>query len=164
MSSDYVNRAKKYFKEYRQFDTHHTVGIRNPMKKKPNVFVEKDKALVSRIKATKNLKKAVEKAIGLIGGLNKAFKKSDSVLLIPNYNSDNPYPASTDIKFLEAVITILQGFGIKDVTIGNASGIHWLPTRYVFERMGVLALAKRCNVKISFFPNLSRAAIRPLNF
>ncbi|MDP2908912.1 MAG: DUF362 domain-containing protein [Nanoarchaeota archaeon] len=151
MSSDYANRAKKYFKEYRQFDTHHTVGIRNPMKKKPNLFVEKDKALVSRVKAAKNLKKTVEKAINLIGGLKKSFKKSDSILLIPNYNSDNPYPASTDIKFLEAVIKILQDFGIKDITIGNASGIHWLPTRYVFERMGVLTLAKKLNVKISCF-------------
>ncbi|MBL7100737.1 MAG: DUF362 domain-containing protein [Nanoarchaeota archaeon] len=148
---EYLDRVKRYFKLYKQFDTKHTVGIRNPMKKKPNVFTEKNKVLVSRVKETKNLQQTIKKSIDVIGGLKKSFKKSDSVLLIPNYNSDDPFPASTDTKFLEAVIRILWDFGIKNITFGNASGVHWLPTRRVFEKMGVLALAKKLNVKFSCF-------------
>ncbi|MBU4502522.1 MAG: DUF362 domain-containing protein [Nanoarchaeota archaeon] len=151
MVSEYIHRAKKYFRLYKAFDPRHTVDIRNPMKKKKNVFVKGDNVLVSKVKANKNLKQSVKKSIDLIGGLKKSFRKSDSVLIVPNYNSDDNYPASTDIKFLEAVIKVLQEFGIRNITIGNASGVHWLPTRSVFDSMGVTALAKKMKVNFSCF-------------
>ena len=105
MISEYFQRAKRYFKLYRQFDIHHTVSIRNPMKKKPNVFVKKDKVLVSRVRATENIKQSIKKSIDLIGGLKKSFKKSDSVLLVPNYNSDDDY--------LQEFIGFLQGMFLR---------------------------------------------------
>lgn len=148
---EFINRAKKYYKYGKLFDTHHTEQVKNPPVKKPNKFVSDGKVLVSEVKATKQLKYDVKKAIDLIGGLQKSFKKSDSVLLIPNFNSDDPYPATSDLKFLEAVIKILQDFGIKDITIGACSGVHWLPTRFVIGKLGLLKLADKLNVKVICF-------------
>lgn len=149
--SGYIERAKKYFYQYRQEDKHHTIDICDPLEKRPNPYTKKNKILVSRIKATKNLKEDIKKSINLIGGLDKNFKKTDSVLLIPNFNSDDPYPASTDLKFLESAIRIFQEFGIKKITVGNCSGVHWLPTRRVFMKLGVIKLAKKLKVKYSCF-------------
>lgn len=148
---EFIERVKKYYRHGKLFDTHHTKKIRETPKKKRNNFVLKGKTLVSEVRAVHQLKKDVKKAIDLIGGLKKAFKKKDSVLLVPNFNSDDPYPATTDLKFLEAVIKIFQDYGIKNITIGTSAGIHWLPTRFAIGKLGVLKLADKLKVKIVCF-------------
>jgi len=149
---EYIDRVKKYYHEGKLFDTHHTKKVILAMKKKKNNFVDsKGKVLVSKVRATNQLKKNIEKSIYLIGGLKKTFKKNDSVLIIPNFNSNDPYPASTDLKFLEDVIKIFQDYGIKKITIGACSGVHWLPTRNVLGKLGVLKLVDKLKVDISCF-------------
>ena len=91
---EYIDRVKKYYRQGQLYDTHHNVGKRSPIFHK-NSFVKDGKVLVSEVNATKQLKKNVEKAIDLIGGLGKSFKKSDRVLIVANFNSDDPYPATT---------------------------------------------------------------------
>ncbi|MEK6857648.1 MAG: DUF362 domain-containing protein [Nanoarchaeota archaeon] len=145
---EFIDRVKKYYRHGTLFDTHHTQKEREAPKKKPNKFVRAGKALVSEVKAIHQLKNDVKKSIDLIGGLSKAFKKTDSVLIVPNFNSDDPYPASTDLKFLKAVIDILHDFGIKDITMCASAGVHWLPTRLVLGRMGALKLADKLKVKV----------------
>jgi len=54
---------------------------------------------VSKIKFEENLKKTVLKAVDKIGGFKNFIKAGDVVLLKPNFNSADPYPASTDIPF-----------------------------------------------------------------
>ncbi len=148
---EFIDRVKKYYRHGKLFDTRHTKKEREAPKKKANKFVLKGKTLVSEVKAVHQLKNDVKKSIDLIGGLNKSFKKNDSVLLVTNFNSDDPYPASTDLKFLEAVIKILQDYGVKDITIGASAGVHWLPTRFVIGKLGVLKLADKLKCKVVCF-------------
>ncbi|MBI2673278.1 DUF362 domain-containing protein [Candidatus Woesearchaeota archaeon] len=148
---EFIERVKKYYHYGKLFDTHHTLTTRNPVKKKNKYLTKEGKATVSIVKVKQPLKTQIKKAIDLIGGLKKTFKKSDSVLLVPNFNSDDPYPASTDPKFLEAVIKILQDYGIKKITIGCTAGVHWLPTRSVLGKMGILLLADKTKVNVVCF-------------
>lgn len=150
---EYIDRVRKYYHQGKLFDTHHTTKIIPAMKKKKNPFIDsKKKVLVSKVNSTNQLKKNIQKSIDLIGGLKKGgFKKRDSVLIVPNFNSDDPYPASTDLTFLRDVIKIFQDYGIKKITIGACSGVHWLPTRSVLGKLGVLKLADDLKVGVSCF-------------
>ncbi len=157
---EFIDRVKKYYRHGRLFDTHHTEKEREAPKRKRNKFVLKSKTLVSKVKAVHQLKKDVKKSIDLIGGLAKAFKKNDSVLLVANFNSDDIYPATTDLRFLEAVIKILQDYGIKNITIGTSSGVHWLPTRFVIGKLGVLKLADKLKVNVVCFEEHNWVKVR----
>jgi uncharacterized protein (DUF362 family) len=147
---EYIDRVKKYYSEGKLFDTHHTHKVISPMKKKKNKFVDKKgRALVSEVKVSSQLKKSIEKSINLIGGLDRSFKKKDSVLIFPNFNSSDPYPATTDINFIEKVVIILKEFGIKKITIGASAGVHWLPTRFTVGKLGLLKLADKLGVEVA---------------
>lgn len=146
---DYIWRLKCYYNYKRHFETKPTVSVID-FKIKENKYKKENKVWVSVVKVN-NLKKDIKKSIDLIGGLKRSFKKTDSVLLIPNFNSDDLYPASTDLIFLKEVIKIFQEFGIKNITIGACSGIHWLPTRSTLEKLGVLKFAEKLNVKVVCF-------------
>jgi len=103
-----------------------------------NAYKEGNKALVSVV-STENraLREAVKTAVDSIGGIRKALTPGDRVLLKPNFNSDDPYPASTDLGFLKAVVEILREEGITDLTLGERAGWPWMPTADVLEEMEV---------------------------
>ncbi len=88
-----------------------------------NAYKEGDKAQVSIVSTeNRDLKAAVKMAVDAIGGVRRALAPSDRVLLKPNFNSDDPYPASTDLGFLKAVVEILREEGINDLTLGERAG------------------------------------------
>ncbi len=94
---------------------------------------------VAKIKVKKSLKGAVLEAVDLIGGLKKFISKGDSVLLKPNFNTADPYPASTDLEFLKVVVELVYDCGAKKVIIGDSS-TRSLKTREVMEKIGVFDL------------------------
>ncbi len=96
---------------------------------------------VSKIKLKENLKETIFESINLIGGMDKFIKKGEVVLLKPNFNSAEPYPASTDLNFLKAVVEIFYDHGAKMVLIGESSTVS-LNTRKVMEKLGVFDLVK----------------------
>ena len=51
---------------------------------------------VSKVNVKGNLKGAIIKAVDLIGGFNGFIQTGDVVLVKPNYNSTDPFPATTD--------------------------------------------------------------------
>ena len=54
---------------------------------------------VSRVKVENDLKAAVTKAVDSLGGFEKFIKTGDVVFLKPNFNTADPFPASTDACF-----------------------------------------------------------------
>ena len=50
---------------------------------------------------------AIEKALQSHGGLDKYISKGDQVLLKPNFNTGDPFPASTDPDFLLAIVKMV---------------------------------------------------------
>lgn len=117
-----------------------------------NVYTRDGRALVSKADtAGRDLTVAVKAAIDAIGGVRKALLPQDRVLLKANFNSDDPFPASTDLAFLQAVVEVLRADGITNLTLGERSGWPWMPTNKVLKAMGVYEAAKKLDLPVVDF-------------
>ncbi len=87
--------------------------------------------------------KASERDSGIKNLLNR-FDLSEfsgkHVALKANFNSADPFPASTHLDTLGAIVENLKEKKVADVTLGERSGMG--KTRHVLEKMGVFALSK----------------------
>ena len=117
-----------------------------------NVYTQDGLALVAKVSAAeRDVKSAVQEAVEWIGGVRRALKSTDRVLLKANFNSDDPYPASTDLAFLTAVVELLREEGIKNLTLGERSGWPWMPTAKVLKAMGVYEAAQKLDLPVVDF-------------
>jgi uncharacterized protein (DUF362 family) len=117
-----------------------------------NVYTRDGLALVSKAVTTgRDLNVVVKAAVDAIGGVRSALQPQDRVLLKANFNSDDPYPASTDLGFLTAVVEVLRGEGITNLTLGERSGWPWMPTNKILKAMGVLEAAKTLDLPVIDF-------------
>lgn len=81
------------------------------------------------------------------------FSKTDlagfsgkKVALKANFNSADPFPASTNINTLKATINVLKEAGVSEITLAERSGGG--NTRDVLEQRGVFALSKKMGFKV----------------
>jgi uncharacterized protein (DUF362 family) len=107
--------------------------------------------MVSKVKAGNDLCESVKTAVDLIGGLDKFIAPSDKVLIKPNFNSPDPYPASSDLAFIRSVVKLLQSYGVKNICIGESCGLIWQPTANVLKKRGVPELARELGVRLINF-------------
>jgi len=121
-----------------------------PTPHRENPWRRNGQALISRVKAGKDLKGSIVKALTMLGGVDKAIARGDNVLVKPNFNSPDPSPMATDLPFLGAVVELLLEAGAK-VTIGESAGGVWRPSRKGFEKRGALALARYLGVEFIIF-------------
>lgn len=96
---------------------------------------------VSKIKVIENLKSSVLATVDEIGGFKKFINPGDTVLLKPNFNTADPFPASTDLEFLKAVVELVYECNPKIVMIGDSSAMS-INTKKVMEELGVFKLEK----------------------
>jgi len=109
--------------------------------------------------AGEDIKASIDRVIALLGHLGQAIDRGDKVLLKPNFNSPDPYPGSTDLAFLRAVVELLLEAGAK-ITIGESSGGVWRPTRKVFQKLGLFELAHHVGVQIVAFEDKPEEWVR----
>lgn len=96
---------------------------------------------VTKIKADNDLKKAIQEAVQGIGGFEKFIKKDDTVLLKPNFNTSDPFPASSDFEFLKTISGLIYENGAKLVIIGDSSTMT-TSTNKVMEELNIFELEK----------------------
>ncbi len=94
---------------------------------------------VAKTKVGDSLKEAVLEVVNLLGGFGKFVETGDTVLLKPNFNTADPFPASTDQEFLKAVVELVYDYGAKLVMVGDSSTMT-LNTRKVMEKLGIFDL------------------------
>jgi len=121
-----------------------------PKPRRNNQWLRDGKPVVAKAKAKGDTRLAIGQAIALMGNLRQAIGSGDRVLVKPNFNSPDPFPASTDLSFLQAVIELILDTGAK-VIIGESAGAVWRPTRKVFDQLGVTELARRLGVELIAF-------------
>jgi len=126
-----------------------------PKPRKGSPYRKDGVALVSKVEAGQDLRASVVKAVELLGGLNRVISAGDRVLVKPNYNSADPYPGSTDIEFLKAVVQILKEAGAK-VVVGESAGGIWRPSRKVMEMAGVVQELTEAGVEVIAFDDKDR--------
>jgi len=108
------------------------------------------KALVSKVRASRNVKESILNAVDLIGGFEKSIEKGDTVLLKPNYNSADPPPASTEPRFLRAMVELLYEHGAGKVVVGESS-MQGTSTRKAMEKTGTLNALEGSGAEVAFF-------------
>ena len=126
------------------------VPLVNPKPRIVNPWTRNDQALVSKVVAGRDIKASVDKSLVLLGHLGQAINRGDNVLVKPNFNSPDPYPGSSDLVFLRAVLELLLEAGAR-VTIGESSGGIWRPSQNVFRKLGVFDLARHLDVELIAF-------------
>ena len=102
-------------------------------------------AKVSKIKVNNKLKESIKKAVDQLGGFSAFIKKGEVVLLKPNFNTQDPFPACTDIVFLKAVVELVYEQEPKGVIIGESSTLS-LNTRKVMQEIGLFDLMEKMPV------------------
>jgi uncharacterized protein (DUF362 family) len=102
------------------------------------------------VKAKGDIRLAIEQAIALMGNLNQIIGRGDRVFVKPNFNSPDPFPASTDLAFLQVMIEFILEAGVK-VTIAESAGAVWRPTRKIFNQLGIPELARKLGVELIAF-------------
>lgn len=87
---------------------------------------------------TANRAEGVRRLLGKFGLGDYAGKR---VVLKANYNSADPFPASTHPDTLSAIVEVLKSAGVEGVTLAERSGMG--VTRRVLEEMGVFELGEK---------------------
>jgi len=106
--------------------------------------------LIIKTKSTSDLKTDIERILKPLGGIENFIKPGDRVLLKPNFNTADPYPASSDHQFLKAVIQIVKNSKPKDILMGDSCTLLQ-KTQKVMECLNVFALEKEFGVKVINF-------------
>ena len=101
--------------------------------------------------------KTTDRAIG-VSALIKKFGLGDysgkQVALKANFNSADPFPASTHLDTLRAIVDTLKGAGADGITLAERSGMG--DTGSVLEQMGVTALSKELGFKVVVLDDVSK--------
>ena len=126
------------------------IPLVDPKPRTVNPWCSNGQVLVARVIADGDIRASIDRAITLLGHLGQAIDRGDKVLVKPNFNSPDPYPGSTDLVFLRAVLELLLEAGAR-VTIGESSGGIWRPSRNVFRKLDVSELARHLNVELVAF-------------
>ncbi|MGD8506984.1 MAG: hypothetical protein PVF15_10030, partial [Candidatus Bathyarchaeota archaeon] len=81
---------------------------------RPNVYVENQRSLVALVR-TENRENGITEALRLIGGIKPALEDLEEgyVLVKPNCNSHDPFPASTHPNMVRLVLERLIEAGLQ---------------------------------------------------
>ena len=126
------------------------LDVRQPKPRNEPLWLEDGLPVVSRVQASGDPKPAVAHCLDLLGGLDRAVHSGEKVLVKPNFNSPDPYPGSTDLDFLRAVLELLKDTG-ADVVVGESAGGLWRPTRNTAAKLGALDLLKDMDIEFVAF-------------
>ncbi len=135
------------------------IPLVEPKPRVVNPWRKNGQALVAKVTAEEDIRLSIDKAIALLGNLGQAISSGDKVLVKPNFNSPDPFPASTDLPFLRAMVEMLLEAGAR-VSIGESSGGIWRPSRNVFRKLGVYELARNMDVELIAFEDSTTDWVR----
>lgn len=114
---------------------------------------------INMAKKRKRTAVALVKTRDRMDGVSRAVKllainpvSGRNVLLKPNFNTADPYPASTHNDMLEALFVRMKHMGAKSITLGERSGPP--DTDDVMKEKGIYDLCRKYGVSIINFENL----------
>jgi len=90
----------------------------------------------------------------VLGGFDHSVLAGSSVAVKANYNSADPFPASTHIETLDALCTAIADEKPEKITLAERSGGG--ETRDVLAQLGILALAKDRGFAITVLDEMER--------
>lgn len=115
----------------------------------PTPFMNNDRYLVSKVAAETDLKTSIQRAVDLIGGLDKVITSGDKVTIKPNLNTADPYPASSEPAFIKALGEVILEAGASKIEIIESSTMR-VSTRGVAEKVGLDIVADELDADLIF--------------
>lgn len=112
-------------------------------------FVRDGKYLVSKVQASSDLGESIRRAVDLIGGFDKAIARGDRVTIKPNLNTVDPFPASSDAEFIEALGRNILDAGAEKLQIIDSSMVT-ASTRDIAAGTGMTEVAQRLGADLLF--------------
>ena len=113
-------------------------------------LTEKGKSLVA-VTRGRNRAEAVRLAADLLGGASHILDSVQPVLIKPNFNSADPFPASTHKDVLQALVALCREAGCGEIDIGEMGGLLSLPARKNFERWGMPEFQEKNGTGVVYF-------------
>ncbi len=105
---------------------------------------------VEKLTSSGNVARDVHELLNRMGGIGRFIKPGDRVLIKPACNSPYPFPATTDLAVIRAMVEAVRAV-TDSVTIGDSSGFIHKPTTVAFEGMGLTNLAKQMDFPLVNF-------------
>lgn len=90
---------------------------------------------VVRVEATGDLRDAINRAVEGLGGIRNFMSSGDKVLVKPNFNTADPFPASSDREFVAAFADLCHEAGAGEVLLAESS-TYSLKTDEVMKEWG----------------------------
>lgn len=100
--------------------------------------------------ATSNLYSDLIKILEPLGSITNFIRPGDKVLVKPNFNTADPFPASSSFDFIRAVINIIKTVQPKKIILGDSCTISQ-KTENVFNKLGIYELGKELGIGIENF-------------
>lgn len=100
-----------------------------------------DKVVIKKCQSADSLKSVINDAIQDLGGISKFIKFGDRVLIKPNVNTADPFPASSDPAFVRAVVGLVLSAGATEVIVGDSSTFYQ-NTRKNLAKLNLFELEK----------------------
>ena len=126
------------------------IPLVDPKPRPFNPWRRDSQVLVSKVLVNGDIRACLHRSLALLGNLEQVIARGDRILVKPNFNSPDPFPGSTDLAFLSAVLEFLLEAGAK-VTVGESSGGIWRPTKKVFRKLGMVELMRHLGVELIAF-------------
>ncbi|MHA1781462.1 MAG: DUF362 domain-containing protein [Candidatus Thorarchaeota archaeon] len=104
---------------------------------------------VSQVDVSSDLKESIRNALALIGGVDSFVQPGDIITLKPNLNSADPYPASSDSSFIQALGEVFLEAGASKLRIVE-SAMFGTSTRKVAMKTGLLDVARFLGAEVNF--------------
>ena len=80
--------------------------------------------VVEKVAVTDDLRGSISEAVGALGGFGSFIKAGETVLLKPNFNTTDPYPASTDLDFLRCIVQLTLEEDPARIIVAESSALN----------------------------------------
>jgi len=112
-------------------------------------YTKDGRFLVSKTPISGGLKSDIKRAVELIGGFEEVIEDGDTVTIKPNFNTADPYPASSDPEFIRALGELLLEAGAEKIRIIDSSTLR-VSTREVAKKIGFNEVAEALDAELIF--------------
>jgi len=112
-----------------------------------NPFKQNGKSLVAIVYG-RDPSQMLQRAMDLLGGMDRLDLRGKRVLLKPNVLNDRPPPSTTNPQVIGATVKLVKQAGAADVIVADGSGIIRLPTAANLTRTGIRSAAEAAGARV----------------
>ncbi|MFQ5989159.1 MAG: DUF362 domain-containing protein [Candidatus Methylomirabilales bacterium] len=125
-----------------------------------NPFRTGSKSLVAIVHG-ENVPRMVQRAIDLIGGMEKLEVAGTRTLVKPNVVWGEPPPATTDPRVVKAVASLAKVQSPASLAVGDMSAVLSLPTRPHLDKTGIAEVAREVGAEVLAFDEGEWVKVEP---